>query len=51
MTTALEMVGALLLTVTLLTAAMLFAALHLGRLISRDDGQRAVEEDGGTSRC
>src|SRR5262249_27969332 len=41
MTTALEMVGAFLLAVTLLTAAMFLAALHLGRLISRDDGQRA----------
>ena len=51
MTTALEMVGAFLLAVTLLTAAMFLAALHLGRLISRDDGQRAVEEDGETSRC
>jgi hypothetical protein len=45
MTTALEMVGAFLLAATLLTAAMCLAALRLGRLISRDDGQRAVEED------
>jgi hypothetical protein len=45
MTTALEMVGAFPLAATLLTAAMSLAARHLGRLITRDDGQRAVEEN------
>ena len=43
MTTALELVGAFLLTVTLLTAAMFLVAFQLGRLITRDDEQREVE--------
>jgi hypothetical protein len=40
------MVGAFLLATTLLTATTLFAALRLGRLITRDDEQREVEGAG-----
>ena len=43
MYTALELVGAFLLTVTLPTAAMFLMAFQLGRLITRDDEQREVE--------
>jgi hypothetical protein len=43
MTTALELLGAFLLSATLLTAAMLLMAFQLGRLITRDDEQREVE--------
>ena len=46
MTTAMELVGPFLLTVTLLTAAMFLMAFQLGRLITRDtrdDEQRDVE--------
>jgi len=43
MTTALEIGGAFLLAATLLTAALFFAALQFGRLITRDDEQREVE--------
>ena len=43
MTTAMELVGPFLLTVTLLTAAMFLMAFQLGRLVTRDDEQRDVE--------
>ena len=46
MTTALEIGGACLLASTLLAAAVVRSAFQLGRLITRDDEQRAVEAAG-----
>ena len=43
MTTALEIGGAFLFVATLLIAVVFLAALHLGRLITRDGEQREVE--------
>ena len=43
MTSALEIGGAFLFMATLLIAVMFLAAFQLGRLVTRDDEQRAVE--------
>ena len=46
MITALEIVTGLVLTVTLATTAMVLSAWQLGRMVSRDDEQREVEDTG-----
>ena len=46
MITALEMSAGFLLTLTLLTVAMVLAAFELGRLATRDGEQRQVEAPG-----
>ena len=43
MTTALEIGGAFLFMATLLIVVLFLAALHLGRLVTRDGEQREVE--------
>ena len=47
MITALEIGAGLLLTATLLAAAMVLATVQLGSLATRDDEQREVEAAGG----
>jgi hypothetical protein len=46
MITALEIVTGLVLTVTLTTTVMVLSAWRLGRMVSRDDEQREVEDTG-----
>ena len=43
MSTALEIVGALILTGTLVAGLAILTALEFGRMISRDDEQQEVE--------